>query len=118
LIYSFRTYYRTETLFADDGGAAVADAAATPEQTQPSVDLGGDVTATLVGGDVIANPSDPGHTDDQPQDELQQSQGIQDDAEEGPSRAERFRVDPRINYAQMRRALLAEISQSHGDGPA
>jgi len=33
LIYRFRTYYRAETLFADDGGAAVADAAAIPEQT-------------------------------------------------------------------------------------
>ena len=71
----------------------------------------------LIGGDVTANPTDSGHTDEPSRDEPQQSEGNQDDAEEGLPRAGMFRVDPRINYAQMRRALLAEISQSHGDGP-
>ena len=117
LVYYFRSFYRAEALFADAGGSTAAEAARASEQTQPPVDLGSDVTAMPIGGDVTENPTDSGHTDDPPGDEPQQSEGNQDDADEGPPRAGRFRADPRINYAQMRRALLAEISQSHGDGP-
>ena len=117
LVYYVRTFYKAETLFADAGGSTAAETAVAPEQTQPPADLGGDVTAMPIGGDVTANPTDSSHTDDLPRDEAQQSEGNQDDAEEGPPRVGMFRVDPRIIYARMRRALLAEISQSHGDGP-
>jgi hypothetical protein len=125
LMYYSRPFYRADALLADTSvptiadtsGSTAADAVEASEQPQPPVDLGGDVTTMPIGGDVTANPADSGHSDDPPRDDAQQSEGNQDDAEEGPPRVGMFRVDPRINYAQMRRAQLAEINQSHGDGP-